>query len=762
MSDQDNSVVRRFRRRAGLTQEELAQRSGVSVRTIRGLETGNRRNPQLTSVRQLADAMDLAPDDRDELMAAVLGGDTATAGATPLPRQLPAAPAGFTGRETELVVLSRAVDATTATTATTVVITAVAGAGGIGKTWLALHWAHHHLDRFPDGQLFVDLRGFSPDGDPVDPLTVLRGFLDAIGIDPAGVTGGVAEHSARYRSEVAGKRVLIVLDNAGSAGQVIPLLPGTPTCVVVITSRKTLTELLQRHGARHLSLTVLDKEEAYALLALRVGDERLAAEPDAVTELIRSCGGYPLALAVVAGRAHIHPNTLLAEFAAELRDLGLDALDDANPTASLPAVLSWSMRALTTEQRLAFGLLGIAPGADIGLPAAASLTALSLPRARLVLRALEETSLLHRQGHDRYSMHDLIRDHAASTAHQHLPADTRQMALLRLIEFYLRTARAADMLLEPMHSPSPLDERGPGCEPFPLTTRVEAGEWFAAELPNLLAAQRLAVEQGWRKAVWQFAWSLDIILRRQGRTRDRLATWRAGLAAVDHDDPPEVHVEIHENLGHAAAYVGLRDEATKNLKHALTLAEQTCDVGSQARIHVALAQAYGQHNLPHAALNHATSALRLHQDIDLPMAKAIALNSVGWYNARLGRYDQARIHCEAALLLARRVRHPDIEADILDSLGYIANHTGNHHDAVEHYRSALGLYRAASADYYFADTLGRLGHAYYALGRFEQTRMVWLEALEFFRQQGRDEDAEQVRRQLDDLDNPGAATDSNN
>jgi transcriptional regulator with XRE-family HTH domain/predicted ATPase len=389
MADRRRSTLRELRMRTGLTQEALADRSGVSVSTIRGMENGTRVNPRPDTLRQLADVLGLAPVEYEDLLAEH---DLQPAERSTRPRQLPAAPHGFAGRA-DLVV-----DAPTV----------LVGPGGIGKTWLALHWAHEHAEEFPDGHLFVDLRGHGPDGEPVDPLTALRGFLDALGVQD--FRGGVAEHAALYRSQVADRRMLIVLDNAASADQVAPLLPGSSSCTVLITSRTTLTALLHRHGARHVRLDVLGDNEAYGLLARRIGDWRLAAEADVVRELIRLCGGYPLALAIVAGRAHAHPDIPLSEFAAELAELGLDALDDADPTASLPAVLSWSLRELTDGQREVFGALGTV---DVEVAAIAGATGLSRPQVTKVLRELEDASLLRRQANGRYVMHHLLRCFAA-------------------------------------------------------------------------------------------------------------------------------------------------------------------------------------------------------------------------------------------------------------------------------------------------------------------------------------------------------------
>lgn len=748
MKDQRATVLRQLRLRAGLTQEELAERAGLSVRTIRGLETGTRRNPQLTSLRRLADAMDLARDERDQLVT--LGSATPAASVSPVPRQLPAPPRGFTGRDNELTALTHARDAA-AGQAPTVVITAVAGAGGIGKTSLAVHWAHHQIDRFPDGQLFVDLRGFSPDTDPLDPLIAVRGFLDALGVASDRIPVDLDGQVALYRSLVAGKRMLVVLDNAAGDEQVEPLLPGTPTCTVLVTSRRTLTALITRYGARHLPLGIFTEREAHALVAQHLGDARVAAEPDVAAALIRLCGRYPLALTLMASRAQARPRIPLAEFAAELAESGLDTLDDVVPAASLPAVLSWSLRNLGAEQRTMFALLGTAPGDDISLPAAASLTGLPLPRARTVLRELEEASLLDRRPGDRYAMHDLIRAYAATIAYHSLADEEREGSLRRILDFYLHTGHTAARLLDPHRRPLRLDPSAPGTHPRLLPDVPAALVWFDTEHPCLLAAQHTAAIRGWHHIVWQLAWTLTAFYYRRGHRRERLAIWRAAVDAAEHLPDPTAGTYAHRNLGSAYAALERHEEAIGHLHQALALAGQHRNHPDQAHAHRALASVWGLTGDDQRALHHATHALELFRVTAQPMAEARALNLVGWFAARLGDYDTARARCQAALPLHRKHNNRDGEAESLDILGYVAQHTGHHQEAIDRYQQALSVYRGLGDTYLSAGILDRLGYPYVALGEHDRARTVWREALKLYRQQGRDEGRDHVQRQLDDL-----------
>ncbi|MGC7100837.1 ATP-binding protein [Amycolatopsis lurida] len=749
MTGQFSALLRQLRRRAGMTQDQLAERSGVGVRTIRRFESGERNDPRMATVRLLAEALDVGPAERDELLAAVLPTDLAATG-PPVPRQLPAPPGAFVGRSRELDALSAAVDQASADGGT-VVVSAIGGGGGVGKTWLALHWAHQHLAEFPDGQLFADLRGFSPDSEPTPIGATVRGFLDALGVEAGRIPVDLPAQTALYRSLVAGKRMLIVLDNAADAEQVVPLLPGGDAGTVLITSRRTLTGLVARHNAHHLPLDMLGADEAHALLATQVGPDRVAAEPAAVAELVKLCGGLPLALGIIAGRAKIHPDGPLAEIADELREAGLAALADEDPSASLPAALSWSYERLTADQQAAFGLLALAPGANISLPAAACLIGHPLPRARKLLQELENASLLNRYGDGRYAMHDLIRRYAADTAHQRLPPEVPERALRRVVEFSLHTAHAADRLLDPHRPPVQLDPPGPEFQPAPLPGYAAALAWFDAEHSCLLAAQHTAAARGWHREVWQLAWTLGTYHDRRGRGDDRLAVWRAGLAAADHLGDPAARTRAHRALGYACTEVGRHEEAVEHLHESLALAADHNDHTNQAHTHRMLARAWGQRGDNEQALRHATQALDLYRTLDNPVWEAEALNEMGWHAARLGEYERAREHCDAALILHRRHDNPDGESYALENLGYIAHHTGRHDEAVQHYQPALALLRDLGYSYELANTLDGLGDSQVALGRHDEARAAWQEAQDLYRAQERHDDADRLQRQLDDL-----------
>ncbi len=722
--------------RAGRTAEALARYRRLRDRLVEELGT----DPG--AVLQELHRQILAADP-----AIAVPAEAEPAGRYATPHQLPAAPTPFVGRGEMLAEL----DATSG--AGTTVISAVAGAGGIGKTGLALQWAHRRLDRFPDGQLFVDLRGFSPDGKAMEPAVALRGFLETLGVEPGRLPSDTHARAALFRSLVAGKRMLLLLDNAVDSAQVTPLLPGSESCTVVVTSRDLLPGLLTGHAAHHLPLDVLSSGEARALLTGKLGVARAGVEPAAVDDLVRLCEGFPLALNIVAGYAQTRPRLPLAVLAAELRDFGLGALDGDDPAASLPAVLSWSHHTLTAGQLTVFSLLGIAPGPDISLPAAAALTGTPAEETRTFLRSLEQASLVEQHASGRYSMHNLICRHAGDTART-LSGETRAVALRRVVDFYLHTAHAADRLLDP-HAPLVvLGAPAAGVRTVTPSDVASASAWMTAEHDHLLAAQRTAASHGWHEAAWQFAWVLATFHLRQGLRHEALAVWLAALDAAEHLAlaDPTVHIRTHRLLGYAYCQLDRHEEGIRHLDHALELAERHHDATEQAHIHRLLTRVWGYRDDYPRALEHAERALAHFCTVDDPVTEAEALNAAGWCSAVTGDYDTARTRCRAALELFRRHHDIDGEAATLDSLGYIDDHSGHHERAIRSYVRALTLQRELGDTHNLPDTLDNLGHSHAGLGDVEQARKAWREACELYLGQERDEAAQRVRRQIEALD----------
>lgn len=658
-----------------------------------------------------------------------------------VPRQLPPAPPWFVGRRRELDLLTETPDGTPTT--------AIVGVGGIGKTWMALRWAHQHVDRFPDGQIFVDLRGSSPAGEPMSVPTALRCLLDALGVDHRTVPTDLDAQIGRYRSMVAGRRLLIVLDNADSAVQVGALLPGSPTCTVLVTSRNRLDGLIASVGASRLSLDPLTDAEARKLFLRRFGRYRVVAESDAVTELIGYCSGLPLALGIVVSRIAGEDDLPLAASAAELRDAAtrVGTLDAGDAATSVTTVLSWSYRALSTRDKRVFGLLGLSPGTTIGLPAVASLTVLSTVDARASMRALARLSLVQRHSQDHWQLHALVRLYAADLARHTLPKTDRHDALRRVIDCYLHTAYAADRLLHTNRMLIDPGEPSDGTVLAPPTDRLAAVAWFTAEYGCLRAAQELAVALGWHLDVWRLAWVMHSFHWQRGHARDQIATWEIALRAAEHLADPAARTLAHRLTGAATARAGRLDRAFNHLELALELATSTGDRWNEAHSHRALARGWGQYGDHERALGHAIQALAIFRELRRPSDEADALDLMCWHEAELGMFHEAERHGAAGLALYRRIGNQGGAATALDSLGHLAQLTGHHTKAYDYYRQALTSFDDTNA-YHEASTLDRLGEVCLRLARNEEARDAWTRCLSRYRAQERTAEAATVRRRL--------------
>lgn len=668
-----------------------------------------------------------------------------------VPRQLPAASRWFTGRQRELAELDKVL-IPTGRPGAAVSVCAVSGSGGIGKTSLAVHWAHQNTDRFPDGQLYVDLRGFDPSEEPLPAATAVRVFLDALGVAPGSIPVDQEALAGLYRSLVSDRRMLIVLDNAVDAAQVAALLPGSAGCAVLVTSRRRLTGLAVTHGAHLLPLDVLSVSESRELLGRHLGEDRLAAEPDAVTAVLEHCTGLPLALSVVGARAAAGAGFPLAALAGELHDESarLDALDAGDLSANVRAVCLVSYRALSDGAAEVFRLLGAAaPGPEIGLAAAGSLLSRSATAARAALRELETVHLVQQPVPGRYRMHDLIRLYAAERAALDQKEESRARALRRVMDFYLHTAYAGDRVLSPLrHHHMELEPALDGVIPQPMADQTAVLAWFRAEHTCLVAAQRLAERNGWDVLAWQLARVLDGFLWRQGRLDDLVALWRTGLAAAERHGEGSARAWAHRRLAHAWARLGHHDDALRHGESALAAAEEAGDLAEQARIHDVIAWSWAKQGDDRQALAHVRHTLRLQRLGHDPVATANALNAVGWYEARLGEYEQALAHCEEGLEIQGRHGFRDGEACTLDSLGFIAHAAARHEEALAYYRRAHALFHDLGNLYEEANTLANLGDVHLALAQSDEARHNWQRAVTLYHAQHRAEDARRLQDKL--------------
>jgi len=713
--------------------------------------------------RRLAEELGLDPGaDLQQLHRAILRGEPApTASRTPqpvvhrpgplapdAPAQLPADVAGFAGRNHHLArldqLLKRAAEQPTA-----VVISAIAGTAGVGKTALAVHWAHQASHQFPDGQLYVNLRGFHPTGAVMDPAEAIRGFLDAFGVPPQRIPADPELQAALYRSHLAGKRILVVLDNARDAEQVRPLLPTAGGCLALITSRNQLTGLVAVDGAVPLTLDLLPAAEARQLLTRRLGPERVAAEPDAVDQLITACARLPLALAIVAAHAATRSHLPLGALADQLRTAHdqLDTLSTGDPVTDLRAVFSPSYQQLSPAARRLFRLLGLHPGPDISLPAAASLAGIAPPRIRPLLAELTRANLLTEHTPGRYLLHDLLRAYANEQAHAHDPEPDRHAAIHRVLDHYLNTAYTGAQLLNPHRDPITLIAAQPGVNPERLTDPGQALAWFTAEHQVLLTAVRHAADTGFDTHTWQLAWTLATFLNRHGHWNDRVATREAALAAAQRSADRPAQAWAHRRLGDALHHLGRDDDAHTHLRHALDLYRQLADHTGQAQTHLDLGSLLNRLGRHREALRHNEHGHDLFRAADHRAGQAYALNAIGWCHAVLGDHQQALTFCQQALGLHRDLDDRLGESATWDSLGYVHHHLGHHAQAITCYQHALDLFRDLGERYGEAVTLTHLGDTQDAAGDPDAAHTAWRHALDILTELHHP-DATQLRAKL--------------
>jgi DNA-binding SARP family transcriptional activator len=644
-----------------------------------------------------------------------------------VPRQLPATVSGFAGRSAELADLTRMLDDSVADSPGTVVISAIGGTAGVGKTALALRWAHQVADRFADGQLYVNLRGFDPSGVPMNAADAVHGFLDALGVPAERIPLQPEARAGLYRSLLADRRMLIVLDNARDEQQVRPLLPASPASLVIITSRNQLAGLAAADRARMLTLDVLSHDEAVHMLTARLGAGRTAAEPAAVGEIVSLCGRLPLALAVAAARAEARPDFPLAALATELRDRAgrLDALDAGEEGSSVRAVFSWSYRQLSGEAARMFRLLGLHRGPDISPAAAASLAAADVPETRHLLAELTRAHLVAEHVPGRYALHDLLRAYAADQARTTDSEAERAAAVGRLVDHYLHSARDGGAMMYPPVGSIALAAPSPGTVPEQFTGREQALAWFYAEYHVLLATVALAVDWGLDSRGWEITLVLHPFLVAQGHSLEWSAIKRMAMAVAVRDDAALVASGARDIAGTLGDYDWVPEYYANSLKLNRQLGNRRAEALGLYSLAV-IAEYLGQYD---EALGLAEQAASLCRSIDDKAAETELLHAAGWYHALLGDYSQARELCRQALALNARYGSRHLEGDIWNSLGYTEFQAGDLGEAAASYERALSIFRAVADRWGEADALTNLGDVHDAAGEPLQAREAWLQAV---------------------------------
>lgn len=664
-----------------------------------------------------------------------------------VPRQLPPAMTRFVGRTPELAALGLMQRQATANG--TALLVVIAGSAGVGKSALAVRWAHEISDQCPHGQLYVNLRGFDPSCTPVQPEQAVRGFLAALDVPAERIPASLDAQVGLYRSLVAGKRVLVLLDNASDADQVRPLLPGGAGCVAVVTSRNELLGLAATDDAHILPLGVFSEAEAGELLRLRLPAEYASGPPLAAGELIELCARLPLALAIVLARADARRGLPLAGLVDELRveSARLDALDGGEETASVRNVFSWSYRSLSEPAAQMFRLVAMHPGPDVGLLAAASLANVSPALARARLDELIGSHLLAESTAGRFSFHDLLRVYAAERARDQHNVGGRRAVVHRALDYYLQTAHAAAAALNPARDPIPLPTPQPGVAAEPMGSVEQALSWCQAEHQVLLRIIDQAAAEGFDTHAWQLPWCLVNFFDRQACWPDWVSTQRIGLAAAERLGDRFGQANAHQYLGIVYVLLGQNADAHRELARALDLYAELGLPGARARGHLDLSRAHECDGQFGAALSEARKAMELYDLVGNRAGKARALNAVGWSYAHLGDAPGAIGYCQQALDLHQDLGNLLGQAAAWDSLGYASAQLGDHARAVACYRRALRLLVELGCQYQAAAVRIGLGSVHLASGDSAAAQDEWRQALDIL-ERIRHPDADQVRVRL--------------
>jgi tetratricopeptide (TPR) repeat protein/transcriptional regulator with XRE-family HTH domain len=683
------SLLRKLRREARLTQEELAEAAALSVRAVSYLERGAVASPQKDTVRLLADALGLIGPARAEFEVAARG-RAVTGGVAAASRTLPRDIASFTGRARELEQLAKAAERAGGV----VSIHAIGGMAGVGKTAFAVHAAHQLAGLFPGGQIFLPLHGHTPGQEPVDPADALASLLLTAGVAAGQIPPGLEARMALWRDRLAGQQLLLVLDDAASSEQVLPLLPGSGGTLVLVTSRRHLSAL---DDATAVSLDTLPPGEAAGLLVRLAGRAGLSPADPGVGEVTRLCGYLPLAIGMVARQLHHHPAWSVDGRAGELA-AARDRLElMATENVSVAAAFDLSYEDLTDGQQQLFRRLGLHPGADVDGYAAAALDGTALPAARRGLEALYDQYLLSEPAQGRYRMHDLIREHARALADRVDPERDRDAATARLLDYYQDTAARAGALIGRQARPAPaladgtVPAAGPG-----LADREQALAWARAERASLLACLDHATATGQHARLIGLTAGLAGLLRRDGPWGEAITRHTAAIQAAQY---------LGDRLGHANALNDLGD-----------VRRLTGDYPAAAQVH--------------------EQALDIYRDLGNRLGQAGALNDLGLVRRMTGEYPAAAQAHERALEIYRDLGDRLGQANALRELGAVRRLTGSYPAAAQAQKQALGLYRDLGDRLGQANALRELGAVRQLTGDYPAAAQAHEQALDIQRDLG--------------------------
>ncbi len=632
-----------------------------------------------------------------------------------------------------------------------VVVAAVIGAGGLGKTTLAVHAAHLLRGRFPDGQLYANLRGASPQ--PATPSDVLARFLRDLGMDPQRIPAGEEERAAQFRSRVTDRRVLIVLDDARDAAHVRPLLPGSALCAVLVTTRNRMPDLA---GSRFVDLDVLEDAEAWNMFAGIIGRERAEAEPQATREVLAVCAGLPLAIRIagarLAARGSWNVRTIATRLADQRRrldwlrtgDLAVRACFEVS-FSSLPGPAG----AHAVDPAHAFRLLGLWQGPSISLPAAAALIGQPDDTVADALEVLVDAQLLQAPAPDRYRFHDLLRAYAAERASAEEPEQDCDAAVQRVFSWYLHSVAGMARIVSPNRDQVPLDPPDTTFKPLSFAAPDEALAWCEIERANLVAATRQAAACGMDTVAWKLPVEALSFFNRRTYRAEWVTTHRIALASARRAGDRAAEAWVLNNLGIVYAQQGL-PEAIACFEQALAFRRDAGDHRGEAQAANNLANSYLLLRR-FDALEPFQQALALQRSLGYRFGEAVALNNLGEAYRQLGRLDESISCLQQAGQIFSAVGDAHGEGYASHYLGQAYLESGRTDEALDHLTRALRVRRAGGERLSEAQTLRQLGRAQRAAGMLEGARQSWIHALSLFEALHDNGQAREVRGELAEI-----------
>ncbi|HEY7488128.1 MAG TPA: tetratricopeptide repeat protein [Streptosporangiaceae bacterium] len=651
---------------------------------------------------------------------AVAGNKIVQLAAPPLaepPRQLPLDVPDFTGRRDAIAKLDALVDVRKSDSSSMIVT--ITGMPGVGKTALAVHWSHRMAGRFQDGHLFIDLRGYSERA-ALSPVEALGQALRALGVPGPRIPADPDEAAALYRTQLAVREMLVVLDDAASSRQVQPLIPGNSSCLVVVTSRTDLGGLVARAGARTVPLDVLPATEALDLVRAVAGRERTEAEPEAAKELIQLCARLPLALRIAAANLAIRPQQSVADTVRALSHgdrLSRLAIGE-DLAGAVGATFGLSYRGLSDELRRAFRLVGLIDGPTFTSDATGALLAVTPEAGGQLLRRLEEANLLQAVRHDRYRLHELLREYARQRAADADDPLVQEAALQRFATWYLSTAQQAGRFLDRYRRTIRQELTEPPPENVDPVERKEHMNWFALERANLIAVIRQAARYGWDQLTWELADAVYDFLELRRHSIDNLEVHRLGLEAAEHEHQHLAQFFMRHHLAASHRELGQYQLAFAEAERAYDISKRIQDRYGEASALDNLARIDYHIGEYKEALNTAQQALRIRRDIGDRHGQAATLDTLSVVHRRLSQYQDAWNQADAALVIHRDIGDLRGEGETLDNLARIYKGWGRHHQALDYAERALAIRRTFGDRHGESETLALLGTLHLWLGRF--------------------------------------------